>query len=51
MRLSKANTSSRLDLCPEFMEILVGQALFTLHRSQKLQQNLEGISVKNSQLR
>ena len=51
MRLSKANTSSRLDLCPEFMEILVGQASFTLHRSEKLQQTLEGISVKNSQLR
>ena len=46
----KARTTSGLDLCPDFMEIVVGQASFRFRISQKSQRILVGISVENSKL-
>ena len=40
-----------LDLCPDFMEIVVGQVSFPFHISQKFKPILVGIRVENSKLR
>ena len=42
---AKVSTTLSLDLCPDFMGSVVGQASFLIHISQQLLPILEGISV------
>ena len=44
---SKASTTLSLDLCPDFMGIVVGQASFLIHIVQNFSAILEGISGEN----
>ena len=41
-----ASTTSSLDLCPDFMGSVVGQATFPFHISQKIQPIIVGIGVE-----
>ena len=47
----EASTTFSLDLCPDFMVSVVGQASFLFHISQQFLPILEGISVEKSKLR